>query len=332
MRSHPRTLMMTFFSAVLFQACGGKQQEISVPKTAEEVISHLTPDGIYVDPNSNARRDFYVLKNQGNPEASLMELIANNTVSVWYGSWSGNIQQAVSSHARAAQDSGKTPVLVAYNIPFRDCGSYSGGGLPANQYRSWISQFASAIGSAKAIVIIEPDALALTDCLSPQALAERYDLLRYAVYSFKQSAPQTKVYLDIGHPRWLAPGEAAARLAQANIQIADGFAINTSNYYDTPMNVSYGQEIRNIVQKNFVIDTSRNGRGSIGDAAWCNPPGRGLGRLPTLQTGVEGVDAYLWIKNPGESDGSCQGGPPAGAWWRARALELARNAVLTQEF
>ncbi|MFI5427363.1 glycoside hydrolase family 6 protein [Aeromicrobium sp. UC242_57] len=72
-----------------------------------------------------------------------------------------------------------------------------------------------------------------------------------------------------------------------------------------------------------VIDTSRNGAGSNGE--WCNPSGRALG--PEPQAGTAGsLDAYLWIKPPGESDGECGGGPPAGEFWTERALELAANA------
>ncbi|HEU4841998.1 MAG TPA: glycoside hydrolase family 6 protein, partial [Ilumatobacteraceae bacterium] len=56
---------------------------------------------------------------------------------------------------------------------------------------------------------------------------------------------------------------------------------------------------------------------------WCNPPGRGLGVVPTTSTGDALVDAFLWIKRPGESDGPCQGGPPAGTWWRDYAVQLA---------
>src|SRR5665647_1780005 len=66
----------------------------------------------------------------------------------------------------------------------------------------------------------------------------------------------------------------------------------------------------------FVIDTSRNGQGPWDWAAagysdagtaqdWCNPPGRGLGIAPTTDTENDLVDAYLWIKVPGVSDGSC---------------------------
>jgi len=98
-----------------------------------------------------------------------------------------------------------------------------------------------------------------------------------------------------------------------------------------------------------VIDTSRNGQGPwvppadhpAGDAQdWCNPPDRGLGLRPTTSTGVPMLDAYLWVKIPGESDGQCTrwdpaGGvdpvrgyadPAAGAWFPQMALELVHHA------
>ncbi|HEY1484840.1 MAG TPA: glycoside hydrolase family 6 protein, partial [Micromonosporaceae bacterium] len=99
----------------------------------------------------------------------------------------------------------------------------------------------------------------------------------------------------------------------------------------------------------FVVDTSRNGQGAwtppagkyAGDPqTWCNPPGRGVGDRPTANTGVALVDAYLFVKTIGESDGQCNrsipGGtidpeygivdPAAGTWWPAQALTLAQNA------
>ena len=38
------------------------------------------------------------------------------------------------------------------------------------------------------------------------------------------------------------------------------------------------------------------------------------------------VDAFLWIKTPGESDGTCSGGPAAGKWWGEYALGSCRGA------
>jgi endoglucanase len=102
------------------------------------------------------------------------------------------------------------------------------------------------------------------------------------------------------------------------------------------------------VLEHFVVDTSRNGQGPwtppanrpVGDPQdWCNPPDRGLGVRPTANTGNPLMDAYLWVKIPGESDGQCNRwgpgpedpvrnmvDPAAGQWFPDMALELARNA------
>ncbi len=60
-----------------------------------------------------------------------------------------------------------------------------------------------------------------------------------------------------------------------------------------------------------VIDTSRNGNGAPKAGEWCDPAGRAPGRTPTTVTGLARIDAYLWVKLPGESDG-CKG--PAGSF------------------
>jgi endoglucanase len=75
--------------------------------------------------------------------------------------------------------------------------------------------------------------------------------------------------------------------------------------------------------KHFVIDTSRNGAGAAPGGAWCNPPGRALGASPGSAGHGARVDALLWIKRPGESDGTCNGGPSAGAFWPAYGAGLA---------
>jgi endoglucanase len=47
----------------------------------------------------------------------------------------------------------------------------------------------------------------------------------------------------------------------------------------------------------------------------------------TPSTGDPLADAFLWIKAPGESDGTCNGGPSAGTWWPDYALGLAQRAA-----
>ncbi|MBO0916302.1 glycoside hydrolase family 6 protein, partial [Streptomyces laculatispora] len=69
-----------------------------------------------------------------------------------------------------------------------------------------------------------------------------------------------------------------------------------------------------------VIDTSRNGNGAPKAGQWCDPEGRALGTAPTTDTGQARIDAYLWVKLPGESDG-CKGA--AGSFSPAYAYQLA---------
>lgn len=281
----------------------------------------------WVDPESQARTDANTIQPSDGPDARRLRYIADQAAGVWYGEWSGAIGPAVAVQAEATRAEDAYGVYIAYNIPYRDCGQHSAGGASASEYRVWIRDFAAGLGSSKSIVILEPDALTLNNCLSEELKAERYDLLRDAVRVLKQN-PTTLVYIDAGHSAWLAADETAQRLKSAGIDLADGFALNTSNYQTTESNVQFGYAVQQRIgkDKRFVIDTSRNGAGPSPSNEWCNPRGRALGRTPTTETGIEGVAAFLWLKRPGESDGACNGGPAAGAWWREMALELARNA------
>eukprot|EP00930_Biecheleria_cincta_P029917 TRINITY_DN20759_c0_g1_i1.p1 TRINITY_DN20759_c0_g1~~TRINITY_DN20759_c0_g1_i1.p1 ORF type:complete len:1010 (+),score=117.39 TRINITY_DN20759_c0_g1_i1:158-3187(+) len=55
----------------------------------------------------------------------------------------------------------------------------------------------------------------------------------------------------------------------------------------------------------FVIDTGRNGRPDTRSdcSNWCNARGAGVGKVPSTDTADSRIDAYLWLKTPGESDG-----------------------------
>jgi endoglucanase len=134
------------------------------------------------------------------------------------------------------------------------------------------------------------------------------------------------VYLDGGHSRWLSVTELVARLKAAGIQNARGFSLNVSNFYTTAEEQAYGEQVAaKLAGKTYVVDVSRNGRGPAADAPlnWCNPLGRGLGVLPTRQTTAAHNDANLWIKNPGQSDGTCERNDPySGYWFQDRAAGM----------
>lgn len=283
---------------------------------------------LWVDPASNARKTADVWRVSRPIDAAQMDKLAAQSQARWIGNWNANVQADVDAATTAITNAGAMPVFVAYNIPQRDCGGLSGGNsITADAYRRWIVAFANGIGTRRATVILEPDALAAMDCLSATDQRMRLDLLGYAVQTLHAKGG-VAVYLDAGHPAWKSASTMASRLASAGIALAQGFSLNVSNFRTTSDNVTYGQQIAALTGgKHFIVDTGRNGLGPTSDGQWCNPAGRALGERPTTRTGIASVDAFLWIKAPGESDGACGGAPPAGAWMPEYALGLAQRAT-----
>ncbi len=278
--------------------------------------------GFYVDPDSNPA--IWVRNNGGDGRAaSINANLATKPMARWFGNWSGDIGAAVSTFVGNADGADKLPLLVAYNVPGRDCGGHSGGGAGSpDAYRAWISAFATAIGNRPAVVMIEPDALAQLDCLPNDAeRATRTSLLRYATEQFKAKAPNTWAYMDAGNATWISPAVMAPRLEAAGVRNVRGFAVNVSNYHTTSASVTYSNEVvaRLGYAAKFIIDTSRNGNGSNGE--WCNPAGRKLGVVSQVGGGAE---MLLWVKVPGDSDGSCGigAGIPAGQFSPVLATRL----------
>ena len=367
------------------------------------------------------------LKASGEPaDAALVQAMIDEPQAVWFtGGGPKAVEQGVRQVTRQAAGKDRLPVLVAYDVPGRDCAQYSAGGAATgDDYRAWIEGFAAGLGDRPAIVILEPDGLALlpTDCGQPDTY-DRVGLINWAAHRLA-AAPGAIVYLDAGHSAWHNVADMASRLVAGGVLDLGGFYLNPSNYQYTPNLVQYGTWISECIAfatrvspgnfgcpdqywnggphpakiadllgewtgvalspfgtwsddsddpalntsgenvryasmlgatkptVHFVIDTSRNGVGPWPGVAghpasdgttqdWCNPPDRGLGIRPTADTGIALLDAYLWIKLPGASDGECTrwdpaGGidpvrgsadPAAGEWFPDMALELVHNAV-----
>ncbi|MFD7975086.1 glycoside hydrolase family 6 protein [Streptomyces sp. NPDC059071] len=386
---------------------------------AAEDAGPLTPaTRFYVDPDSGAARQAAVDAAAGDTDdAANMTRLAGLPQAAWFtGGTPAEVRADAAALVARAGAAGQVPVLVAYNVPGRDCGLYSGGGATSSAaYREWITALAEGVGDAPAVVVLEPDGLAALpkDCAGSvdptgELTSARLADLGFAVTTLKQR-PGTAVYLDAGNSQWRAVGDMARRLIDAGVARADGFSLNVSNFQPTDHQTRYGTWVSQCVWfategpewgrghtdwcasqyysaaapndgrpgnavsaddpttwhwtdawyaqsagqpsttelAHFVVDTSRNGRGPWQPAAgtyadpetWCNPPGRGMGPRPTADTGLPLVDAYLYVKTIGDSDGSCTRGtpgpvdpvygvvdPPAGAWWPDFAHALARNA------
>ncbi|HEY6089922.1 MAG TPA: glycoside hydrolase family 6 protein [Gemmatimonadaceae bacterium] len=281
----------------------------------------------WVNPASSAKITADSWRASRPSDAAQMDKIAAHPQAQWFNGWSTDIQRDVSAAVGAVTAANALPVLVAYNIPQRDCGKLSAGGTTVEGYQIWISDFASGLAGRKAVIILEPDALSNMNCLSAEDQTTRVNLLQYAVQVLR--AHGGIVYLDGGNSAWRSASDQAARLVRANVAAADGFALNVSSFQYTANSIAYGKSISAIIGgKHFIIDTSRNGLGPSPDNAWCNPDGRALGSASTTDTADPVVDAYLWVKTPGESDGSCGAAPAAGQWWADYALGLAQRSAL----
>jgi cellulose 1,4-beta-cellobiosidase len=181
------------------------------------------------------------------------------------------------------------------------------------------------------------------------------------------------VYLDAAHAGWLGWTGNRSKIAKIFREVLDdaggpekirGFSTNVSNYNvlqgedgrrlepsnPCPNELTYVAKLSESLEqvgiqgKHFIIDTSRNGRPGVRSkwGHWCNVRGAGLGPRPQAEP-VAGVDAYFWVKPPGESDGtsdqaaarydrtcsspdSAVPAPEAGQWFGSYFRELVQNA------
>lgn len=280
---------------------------------------------LFTDPTNTATQ--YAAANPTVAGAGYIARMGQTPVAQWFGDWNTNVGSDANTYVSAAASAGKVPVLVAYNIPLRDCGGYSVGGAAAvASYAQWAQQLALGIGNRTAVVILEPDALGAVDCLPAAAQQDRYRAISQAVTILKANA-QTSVYIDAGTPVWQSTAMMSARLKAANVAAADGFSLNVSYFASTAQNRVYGDRLSSLIgYKHYVIDTSRNGGEHAVTGMQCNPSFASFGDTPTTNTGSALNDALLWIKIPWESDGPCNGSPGPGQPYWSYAIQLAQNA------
>ncbi|EFC80724.1 glycoside hydrolase family 6 protein [Parafrankia sp. EUN1f] len=316
---------------------GDPAPSTAVAQTAPAASGSAAPGGsnppggraLYAVPGVQAQIAADGIRAERPADAALLDRIARTPTAIWLGSW--NATTEVGANVRGIVAGGRfanaTPVLAVYRLPAHDCAAYpaAGSGSP-DDYRAWIAQVAVGLAPGPAVVILEPAVLANLNCLGEAEVETTYQLIREAAAALTRAG--ATVYLDIGSGSTLSATEAARRLRLAGVADVRGFALNTSRFARTETMIDYGEAlVRQLgTDTGFVVDTSRNGLGPPAGNDVCNPPGRALGPPPTTSTGRPAVDALLWIKMPGESDGTCNGGPQAGVFWVDYALELARRA------
>jgi len=210
--------------------------------------------------------------------------------------------------------------------------------------------------------------------------------ISYAISQFS-TLSNVWVYLDAAHGGWIGwSSNLAAYVAVVNqtLQLAGGndlirgFATNIANYQPLGSinstadpcgllaagNMGYDEthyaytldqslQAAGITGKGYIIDTSRDGvpnaRSNCNN--WCNIKGAGLGVQSTSNTAASGItiiDAYYWVKTPGESDGTsnpasprfdpvCNStdadipAPEAGVWFPTFFVMLAENSPFLRQ-
>jgi len=251
-----------------------------------------------------------------------------------------------------------------------------GEALYQSQFIDVIAAAFAAHPSQKIAVVLEPDSLPnlVTNLELPTCAAAEQVYRRGIAYAIsKLSMPNVFIYMDAAHAGWLGWPKnlvKAVPLYKEVIATAGGpdrirgFAVNVSNY-DPPREpkskksgpddpsqdeIGYANDLNDaltkvgISGKGFLIDTSRNGKSEIRSTPgnWCNVKGAGLGERPKAAPAPL-IDAYLWIKTPGESDGTTDrkaarfdencvsddampGAPEAGELFAPYLIDLAKNA------
>ncbi len=291
----------------------------------------LLGDGFFVDPTTDAATLAGRYPQLG--------MIASQPWVERYGLFSGgDVGMAVAHYlARASvQSPNSVPMLSTYRIVSGHCGQWADSPAQALAYHNWIERFAGGIGSYRAVLFLEMDALITSPCLSSHGVDVRMAELRDAISVLTANCPRLVIYLDAGAADAVPAGRIAALLRRAGVANVQGFFLNSTHFDWTSREIRFGEQISRLTAgKHFVVNTGENGRGPLtppdpvhqGNEVLCNPPGRGLGPKPTANTGYPNVDAFAWILHPGESTGLCGAGAPAtGKFWPAYAVMLARNA------
>lgn len=219
---------------------------------SSRVISPGTP--LWVDPTGTAASAAAGLTGQARTDALR---IASFPGSTWFtGGTPAEVRARAASVVGRAKAAGAVPVLVVYNLPFRDCGAYSAGGARStDEYLTWVSALAKGIGRDPAVVVLEPDGLGIVpwftsvtgeagwcrpaEAAPATAASDRFRALSRAVTTLRQQ--RTSVYLDGTHSGWLGVGDVADRLLRANVGAADGFFLNVSNFETTARQLRFGR-------------------------------------------------------------------------------------------
>jgi len=311
----------------------------SVPERPETGVEPWPDHGDFAIDANKAVIPAHNLAEQGKWEDhDYLQRIATMAQARWVGSW--ELDDRVEGLARAVYEKAAATDrigLVAYQ-GMRDYPCERAVAEPelALVYRARTEALVAALpaSGARAWIIVEPGLVPdLGSCEGDPRAAWLSDAI--GVIADAGAA----VYLDAGPDATVAAGH----LAGVDLARVAGFAIGTGGHMPDGVAEAEGLKLLTALADSgvdvmaargvdpgepglgFIVDTSRNGA-PVADPDPCNAPDAALGKAPRLVTGSGALDAYVWIKRPGESDGRCNGGLDVGQFDVAKALALSQGA------
>ena len=296
------------------------------------------------------------------PERSavLARFIARQPIAKWIGPAHTGMYNTTYKYLKrtSSQAPGALRFVVFRRLESGNCRRYS---LPDQAifgpkvHATLVNEFASAVRSASTdgfggplVVVIEPDVMPSIRCtlatipdraFKKRFLATRISEIKYAIGKFA-TLPNSTVYVDAGASDYVGWKAQVPYLKAVGINRIRGFSLNVTHYDWTRDNVAYGTKLAKALGVHFVVSTGRAGGGNLPDRLisqgyerGCNIPNAGLGPAPTVKTANSSIDAYLWLLNPGFSDGNCQSGArsfrtPNVKWTQTLALRLIKQRCM----
>ncbi|KAG8705371.1 hypothetical protein FRC09_002996, partial [Ceratobasidium sp. 395] len=297
----------------------------------------------YANSNYKAKvvAEYNALVKEGNSAlAAKVNKLTSVSTNIWIADRAS--VSSIATYLQDAQNlqnqSGKKYVvpLVVYDLPDRDCaggasaGEFSSAKGGEAKYQEFIqavyTQF-KAYPKVDLAVVLEPDSIGnmvsnqgIPFCATAAPVQKRG--LAYAI-SVLGTLPNVYLYLDGAHATWLGwpdslgPtakvfGDIYAQAKQLNPNaIARGVSTDVSNYNGLDQETTYHANLAPYLTQvgfpaHFVVDQSRSGNQNVTRSGedWCNFKYAGLGTRPTGDTKNALLDAVLWVKPPGESDGT----------------------------
>jgi endoglucanase len=296
----------------------------------QQLQSGPLADRIAADP-SLAQKVALLEKIAAQPEANRFSMYSQGGGP---GAIYGQVHKILCSNLAA--DPGSVPIFTTfflYQAGYCETRSQILANRP--NFERQINEMARGIDRRPAVMLLELDAIGASKCMQQNGGLRYWEQNMSYEINKLAALPHTVVYIEGGYADSNGPGYTARVLNAVGVQKIRGFFTNDTHEDWTINEVHWGQQVSRLTHgAHFIVNTATNGQGPMipanrvrdGNEVLCNPPGRGIGPLPQMSPGFAAADAFLWTAPPGNSSGSCNGGPAAGTFWPAKAVGMAALA------